>query len=59
MLFLYGTRKPFMFHSPGWAASLERSDEHRVVGLRAGHWVMRDRPDEFCREVDRWLGGDG
>ncbi|MFO0459901.1 MAG: alpha/beta fold hydrolase, partial [Burkholderiales bacterium] len=56
MLYLYGTRKPFMFHSPEWLERLAATPGCAVHGLRAGHWVMRDRAAEFESIVEDWLG---
>jgi pimeloyl-ACP methyl ester carboxylesterase len=56
MLFIYGRRKPFMFHSPDWVEALASGPGHRVVGFDTGHWVMVQRPDEFNRTVLAWLG---
>lgn len=58
MLYVYGRRKPFMFHSPDWLSRLEASPVHRVVGLRAGHWAMRDDPTGFDAAVLPWLAED-
>jgi len=49
MLFMYGERKPFMFHSRAWGES---------VGARAfptGHWIMVERPGEFNAALLDWL----
>ena len=58
MLYVYGARKPFAFHSPGWVAALAARPGCRVVPLRAGHWVMVDRPDEFHHALLDWLAAD-
>jgi pimeloyl-ACP methyl ester carboxylesterase len=55
MLFLYGTRKPFMFHSPHWAEALGAIPGNRVIGFETGHWVMAERPAEFNAAVHHWL----
>lgn len=55
MLYLYGQRKPFMFHSQAWIEALARRPGCRVVGLRTGHWVMLNQPQEFSAEVAGWL----
>ena len=55
MLFIYGQRKPFMFHSTGWAQGLATRPGSEALGLRAGHWVMRDQPEAFNQAVLDWL----
>lgn len=55
MLYVYGKRKPFMFHSPQWLETLARGPENRVEALRAGHWLMLDQPEIFHRCVRDWL----
>lgn len=55
MLFLYGERKPFMFHSPAWAAGIAARPHCRVIGCATGHWVMAERPGEFNATVMTWL----
>ncbi|MCR5863937.1 alpha/beta fold hydrolase [Aquincola sp. J276] len=55
MLFFYGQRKPFMFHSRAWAEKLAAQPGNRVVGLPTGHWVMVGRPAEFNAAVLDWL----
>ncbi len=52
LLFVYGKRKPFPFHSAAWLDHLERTGG-RVVGLDCGHWVMLD-PD-FDELLSTWL----
>jgi pimeloyl-ACP methyl ester carboxylesterase len=55
MLYLYGTRKPFLFHSRAWAESLAARPGCRVVAMRTGHWLMCNDPEAFNREVNDWL----
>ncbi|MCA9571181.1 MAG: hypothetical protein KC656_25250, partial [Myxococcales bacterium] len=45
VLFLYGTRKPFMFHSRWWIEALEANPDCRVQAVDAGHWLMLKRPE--------------
>jgi pimeloyl-ACP methyl ester carboxylesterase len=56
MLFIYGTRKPFMFHSHGWAAEIAARPGSAVLALPTGHWVMQQAPAEFNAALLRWLG---
>ena len=57
MLFVYGERKPMMFHSPAWATELAAKPGCAVLPLPAGHWVMSDAPEAFNGAVLRWLRG--
>jgi pimeloyl-ACP methyl ester carboxylesterase len=53
LLFIYGERKPFPFHSQAWLDHV-KSVGGEVVGLPANHWVMRD--PSFVGVLVRWLG---
>jgi pimeloyl-ACP methyl ester carboxylesterase len=55
MLFVYGRRKPFMFHSTGWAQDLAARPGSRVLAFDSGHWVMVEQPEAFNRAVADWL----
>ncbi len=55
VLYLYGSRKPFMFHSPRWLARLEQQPGSAVIGLRCGHWVMLNQAEAFHTAVRKWL----
>lgn len=57
MLFVYGEKKPFMFHSPDWLAAIAARPGSAVQGLRTGHWVMVDKPEAFHACVRGWLDG--
>jgi pimeloyl-ACP methyl ester carboxylesterase len=59
MLFVYGSRKPFMFHSTAWAAAIAARPASRVLALDCGHWVMVSRADEFNAAVAAWLRDAG
>jgi pimeloyl-ACP methyl ester carboxylesterase len=54
-LFIYGTRKPFMFHSRRWADALAARPGCAVAAVRNGHWLMVKAADEFNRAVHGWL----
>lgn len=56
MLYLYGERKPFMFHSRAWVEQLAARPGNRVIGLPTGHWIMVSRPQEFNAALSSWLG---
>lgn len=55
MLFIYGTRKAFMFHSSAWAAEVGARPGSAVLALPTSHWVMCDAPAEFNAAVIDWL----
>ena len=55
MLYIYGERKPFMFHSRRWAQELAAQPGSRVLGLPTGHWVMISRRREFNQALLTWL----
>jgi pimeloyl-ACP methyl ester carboxylesterase len=55
LLFIYGQRKPFMFHSPQWAAGLATQPGCEVIAVDAGHWVMKDEPAIVNRAIRDWL----
>jgi len=55
MLFIYGKRKPFMFHSSAWIERLATKPGNRVLGLDSGHWVMIKKPREFNDALLSWL----
>jgi pimeloyl-ACP methyl ester carboxylesterase len=54
-LFLFGRRKPFMFHSQRWVDQLAQTPGCAVQGFDAGHWLMRQKPAEFNAAVRGWL----
>lgn len=59
MLFIYGRRKPFMFHSEEWLRQLHQMPDCKALGLEAGHWMMNSLPDAFNEVVLQWLGVTG
>jgi pimeloyl-ACP methyl ester carboxylesterase len=56
LLFIYGLRKPFMFHSPAWVAAVAEQRGCEVVAMETGHWVMREKPGAVNDAILRWLG---
>ncbi|MGE0098294.1 MAG: alpha/beta fold hydrolase [Hydrogenophaga sp.] len=54
-LYIYGRRKPFMFHSARWLDQLAATPGCEVKGMDTGHWVMRQKPVEFNACVRTWL----
>jgi len=57
VLYVFGERKPFMFHSPRWVHTLRASEDGAAHGLRCGHWVMLEQQEAFHALVLRWLAG--
>lgn len=55
LLFIYGERKPFMFHSRAWADEVAARPGSRVVGFDCGHWLMVQRRERFNAAVLDWL----
>lgn len=55
VLFLYGKRKPFMFHSQVWLDTLNSRPGSGSQGFATGHWVMVDDPKGFQAAVTAWL----
>ncbi len=52
LLFVYGRKKPFPFHSRKWIEHIE-SNGGTALGLDCDHWVQRD--PAFAAILDRWL----
>jgi pimeloyl-ACP methyl ester carboxylesterase len=55
MLYIYGTHKPFMFHSPQWTEALAAKEGCKVVAFGTDHWPMLRQPERFNEVVMNWL----
>ena len=55
MLFMYGRKKPFMFHSQAWADNLLQTAGNQVLEFDTGHWIMTQQPQPFNQAVMAWL----
>jgi pimeloyl-ACP methyl ester carboxylesterase len=55
MLYIYGKRKPFMFHSDRWLEKIAAHPGSRVEGFDTGHWVMSNKPEQFNALLKEWL----
>jgi pimeloyl-ACP methyl ester carboxylesterase len=55
MLYLYGERKPFMFHSRAWVNRLAGLPGNRAIGFATGHWIMVQQPRQFNDALLDWL----
>lgn len=58
MLFLYGRKKPFMFHSAQWVKALSARPGSRAVEMNTAHWVMLEQPTQFNAAVLDWLAAE-
>ena len=56
LLYIYGERKPFMFHSLQWLAQCSAVSGSKAVGLPCGHWVMVEQAEAFEALLVEWLG---
>jgi pimeloyl-ACP methyl ester carboxylesterase len=59
MLFMYGRRKPVMFHTQRWLDELRTQKENQVVEFDTGHWIMLTRTERFNQVVASWLANQG
>ncbi len=60
LLFIYGDRKRYNFHSPQWLAAIGQRAGSAALAMPTGHWVMRQKPERFNQAVRDWLlAGDG
>lgn len=55
VLYCFGKKKPFMFHSERWARELAAGPGNKVLRFDTGHWVMRQAPGPFNAAVSQWL----
>jgi pimeloyl-ACP methyl ester carboxylesterase len=55
MLYIYGERKPIMFHSSAWIERIAEQPGNRVLGWPTGHWVMIEQAGEFNETLLSWL----
>ncbi len=55
MLFIYGRKKPFMFHSPQWAQRLNERPGSQALAFDADHWPMVRQSQAFNAAVLQWL----
>jgi pimeloyl-ACP methyl ester carboxylesterase len=56
MLYIYGVRKPFMFHSNSWLEKIEARKSNKVIPFNTDHWPMLRQPERFNEAVQSWLG---
>mmetsp|Transcript_14170 Transcript_14170/g.16133 ORF Transcript_14170/g.16133 Transcript_14170/m.16133 type:complete len:434 (-) Transcript_14170:501-1802(-) len=56
-LFLYGNKKPFMFHAKDWAKRLNKVEfvESASIGLPCGHWLQIEQMEEVNEIISGYL----
>ncbi len=57
VVYLYGTRKPFQFHSKRWLDMVAASGGF-ARGIDAGHWLQERRAEEVNALMMDWLGAE-
>ena len=55
LLYVYGKRKPFMFHSQAWLDKVAQAPGSAVLALPCGHWLMLDQAETFHAAALQWL----
>ena len=55
--FLYGERKPVMFHSPRWLQTVTDTGGYSEGIAGAGHWFMETHPEIVNARIAAWFGG--
>ena len=55
VLYLYGERKPLMFHSQRWLGIVEESGGRAVGVTGAGHWLQESHAEAVNGELAAWF----
>lgn len=55
LLYIYGERKPLMFHSQRWLSMLARRDDCEVLPIDGGHWLTLSHPAEVNQAIMRFV----
>ena len=55
LLYIYGERKPFMFHSGKWLQTLAAKEGSEAQAFATGHWVMVEQTEVFNTRIAAWL----
>ncbi|CAK9015230.1 unnamed protein product [Durusdinium trenchii] len=54
-LFMYGKRKPYMFHSAAWERHLRSRSDCEVIPVNAGHWLQVQKAELVNHAIETWL----
>jgi len=57
VLYLFGERKPLMFHSPKWLQIVADSGGRAEGVAGAGHWLMETHAETVNEKLLGWFGG--
>ena len=57
LLYLYGERKKFHFHSATWLLAVEKTPKGRVVAMPCHHWINVEKPQQTNEAMESWLAG--
>jgi pimeloyl-ACP methyl ester carboxylesterase len=57
VLYLWGERKPLMFHSPKWLEIVTKTGGRTESLPGAGHWFMETHPEIVNERIAAWLAG--
>lgn len=55
VMFLYGKRKPLMFHSPRWLQTVDESGGFSEGIDGAGHWLMETHAEAVNERLSSWF----
>lgn len=55
ILFMYGGRKPVMFHSDRWLEIVDQTGGRTECIEEAGHWLMESHPERVNDAITKWL----
>jgi pimeloyl-ACP methyl ester carboxylesterase len=50
--FLYGKKKPAMFHSADWIKYLQNTPDCEAHAMNTGHWIMTEEPEYVARVIN-------
>ena len=55
MLFMYGTKKPIMFHSQKCVDTLNATPGSKAVAIQGGHWFMISKHQQTVQLMKDFL----